>query len=92
MKRWKNWKWKEKRYENEQRTFFFNCFSLFETTKICLGCTKMDNFYWGNHISHREKIGKTDFAPSEKYFSYAPDTPPLRALADHMTLLLLLVK
>ena len=35
---------KEKRYENEQRTFFFFffCLSLFETTEICLGSTKLE--------------------------------------------------
>ena len=33
-------KGERERYENEQqRTFFF---SLLETTKICLGCTKME--------------------------------------------------
>ena len=35
-----NLKWKGTMYENEQRTF-----SLFETTEICLGSAKMDNFY-----------------------------------------------
>ena len=30
------------RYEKKQRTFFFFCLSLFETTEICLGCTKME--------------------------------------------------
>ena len=53
------WKWAE--------DFFF---SLFETTEICLGYTKMENFYRKKHISRREKIGNSDFAPSEKYSSY----------------------
>ena len=72
------------RYENEQRTSFlfvfvfclfclfvclFFCLSLFETTEICLGSTKMDNFPGKNHISCLEKIRKPDFAPSEKYSS-----------------------
>ena len=26
------------------RGFFFFCFSLFETTEVCLGCTKMEVF------------------------------------------------
>ena len=50
---------------------FFFCLSLFETTEICFGSTKMNNFTRKNHISPREKIRKSDFAPSEKYSSYA---------------------
>ena len=60
-----NLKWKRKgmENENEQRTFsfffffvlfcfvLFFCLSLFETTEICLGCTKME-------ISAGKKIGK----------------------------------
>ena len=49
----------------------FYCLSLFETTEICLGSTKMDNFYRENHVIHGEIIRKTDFAPSEKYSFYA---------------------
>ena len=52
VKRWKNLKWKGKRYEKWVEDFFFfffllACFSLslFETTKICLGSTKMVSFY-----------------------------------------------
>ena len=45
-----NLKLKFKRYENEQRTFFFFCLSLFETTKICLGCTKIEIFE-GNFLT-----------------------------------------
>ena len=32
---------------------------------------KYRQFYRENQISRREKIAKTDFAPSEKYSSYA---------------------
>ena len=49
-------KMKGEGYENELRTFFlsfffFFCLSLFETTEMCLGCTKME-------ISTGKKIGK----------------------------------
>ena len=55
-----NWKWKEEKLQNEEKTFlFFLCFSLFKTTKICFGSTTTEIFY-------REKIRKNDFAPSEK--------------------------
>ena len=47
------------------------CLSLFETTEICLGSTRMDNFTRKNHISCWDKIRKPDFASSEKYYSYA---------------------
>ena len=52
--------------------FFFSFFlSAFETTEVCLGCTKMENFTEKKHISCREKNRKSDFASSEKYSSYA---------------------
>ena len=53
------------------RGLFFLCLSLFETTGICLGSTKIDNFHWEKSYFTRGKIGKTDFAPSEKFSSYA---------------------
>ena len=61
-------------YENEHRTFFFfffSCLSLFETTEICLGCTRKEISTGKRSILHREKIGKSDFAAPEIYFSYA---------------------
>ena len=61
---WK-WKWAENFF------FFFFYLSLFETTEICLGLPKWTIFTWKIHISPREKIGKTDFATSEKYSSHA---------------------
>ena len=42
-----------------------------ETTEICLGCTKMDNFYRVKAYFTLGKNGKSDFASSEKYSSYA---------------------
>ena len=67
-----NWKWKEEKLQNEERTFFFFFFA-FQTTEICFGSTKMGIFYQGKSISHREKkIRKNNFALSEKHSSYAP--------------------
>ena len=70
-----------------QRTLFF-CFcfffSLFKTTEICFESTKMEplkfvlslpkwDFFTGKkHFTTGKKFRKTDFAPSEKYSSYAP--------------------
>ena len=50
------------------------CFSLFKTTKISFGSTKMEIFYQEKSISRREKIRKNDFAPSEKFSCYTPDS------------------
>ena len=49
---------------------FFFFFSLFKTTEICFGPTKMEIFY-------REKIRKNDFAPLKNI----PLTPQVWALA-----------
>ena len=51
--------------------FFFFCFSLLKTTKICFGSTKMGIFY-REKAFHGKKFWKNDFAPSEKYACYAP--------------------
>ena len=72
-----NWKWKVEKLQNEERTFFFFfffffCFSLFKTTKISFGSTKMDIFYRENAFHAVKKIRKNEFAPSEKFFCYAP--------------------
>ena len=42
-----NWKWKQEnvRKRGEDLFFFFFCFSLLKTTKICFGSTKMGIFY-----------------------------------------------
>ena len=47
-----NLKWKAERVKMSRGpfSFFFFCLSLFETTEICLGCTKMDIF-WGNFLT-----------------------------------------
>ena len=47
--------------QNEERDFFF---SLFKTTEICLGSTKMEIFYREKYFTPgRNKIRKNDFAP-----------------------------
>ena len=59
--------------QNEERTFFFFfCFSLFKTTQICFGSTKLEIFYREKALHTRKKIRKNDFAPSEKFSCYAP--------------------
>ena len=55
----------------EDLFFFFFFFSLFKTTEICFGSTKMGIFYQEKVFHARKKIRKNDFAPSEKYSSYA---------------------
>ena len=52
---------------------FFFCFALFKTTKICFGSTKMGIFYREKAFHVTKKIWKNDFAPSEKYSSYASE-------------------
>ena len=76
-KKWKrkveNWKWKEEKLKKEVRTFFFfSRLSLFKTTEICFGSTKMGIFYQEKPFHAGKKIRKNDFAPSEKYACYAP--------------------
>ena len=44
---------------------FFFCCSLFKTTEICFGSTKMGIFYREKAFHARLKIRKNDFAPSE---------------------------
>ena len=56
--------------------FFFFCFSLFKTTKICFGSTKMEIFYQEKAFHAGKKIGKNDFAPSEKFSCYTPSLEP----------------
>ena len=51
---------------------FCFCYSLFKTTEICCGSTKIGIFYWEKVFHAGKKIRKNDFAPSEKYSSYAP--------------------
>ena len=68
----KIWKWKGKRYENEQRTFFFFPPHFLKSPKFVWGLPEWTIFTGKNHISRRQKIGKTEFAPSEKYSSFAP--------------------
>ena len=75
-----NWKWKElkvKKWGDFLSFFFFLCccfvfvwFSLFKTTEICFGSTKMGIFYREKHLTPG-KMRKWLFPP-EKYSSYAP--------------------
>ena len=51
------------RYENEQWNFFFFCLSLFETTEICLGCTKME-ILGGNFLTLPTLDCTTGYAPA----------------------------
>ena len=50
---------------------FFHCLSLFETTEICFGCTKWKISTGKKAYFTPWKIGKSEFAPSEKCSSYA---------------------
>ena len=73
-RRWEIGNGSRKTSENEVRTFFFFffCFSLLKTTKICFGSTKMGIFYRENAFHAGKKNRKNDFAPSEKFSCYAP--------------------
>ena len=66
-----NWKWKVEKW-GEAFFFFFFCLSLFKTTKICFGSTKVVIFYQEKAFHAGKKIRKNDFAPSEKFSCYAP--------------------
>ena len=69
-----------KKLQSEERNFFFSlffflfffCFSLFKTTKICFGSTKIEIFYREKAFHAGKKFRKNDFAPSEKVSCYAP--------------------
>ena len=60
-------KWKGKIIKLSRGPLFVN----FETTEICLGSTKMGNFYREKAYFTSGKNRKNDFAPSEKYSSNA---------------------
>ena len=51
--------------------FFFGL-SLFKSTKICFGSTKMEIFYREKAFHAAKKIRKNDFASSEKFSCCAP--------------------
>ena len=76
-----NLKWKVEKLQNEERIFFFLFFflfffffllSLFKTTNICFGSTKMEIFYREKAFHAGKKNQEKDFAPSEKFSCYAP--------------------
>ena len=67
-----NWKWKEEKLLNEERTFFFFFFffkfiylffSLFKTSEICFGSTKMGIFYQEKAFHAGKNIRKMIFPP-----------------------------
>ena len=53
------------------RGFFFFICHFSETAEIYLGSNKLEICTGKKSILHREKIEKRDFAPPEKYSSYA---------------------
>ena len=72
--------------QNEERTvfFFFLLLTSFENPRNLFWATKMGIFYREKALYAGEKIRKKDFAPTEKYSSYAPgqkpDEPPLKII------------
>ena len=62
---------KVKKLQNEERTFFFFfffvCVSLFKTTKICFGSTKMEIFYLEKAFHAGKESGKNDFTPQKNF-------------------------
>ena len=81
-----NIKWKEEKLQNEEGTLFclfvFGLFFVFCFFFFAFHFSKPLKFVWGlpkwefsagkNHFMPGKKIRKKDFAPSEKYSSYAP--------------------
>ena len=64
-------RWKSFKSYKMRRGFFFFCFSLFKTTKICLGSTKMEIFYREKAFHARKKSGKMTLPPQKNF----PVTP-----------------
>ena len=66
-----NWKWKEEKLQNEERTFLFFFFSFFLFTFQnhwhLFWAYQNGNFLPGKKIT-QGKIRKNDFPPSEKYY------------------------
>ena len=55
------------------RGFFFFAFNFLKPLNSVWGVPKWKISSGKKHISRREKIRKSDFAPSEKYSCYATD-------------------
>ena len=77
MVRWKIETGRRKSYKIRRGPYFyfflifFFCFSLFKTTEISFGSTKIGILDQEKAFCTGEKTRKNDFAPSEKYSSYA---------------------
>ena len=82
-----NIKWKEEKLQNEEGTLFclfvfcfvfcffvfvFFCFSLFKTTEICLGSTKMGIFGWEKSFHAGEKKSGKKTLPHQKNIPLTP--------------------
>ena len=65
-----NVKWKGKKFDNEQRIFFF-CLSLFETTEICLSVPKWKFLprKWAFHTG-KKKMGKDSSYATSSWLGY----------------------
>ena len=64
---------KREKLQNEERTFFSLLLSSFQNQWNLFWAYQNRNFLLGKSILHWEKIRQNDFAPPEKYSSYAPD-------------------
>ena len=67
----RNWKWKEGKIQNEERTFFFFLLFTFQNDENLFWVYQNGNFLPGKRISCREKNQENDFSPSEKISCYA---------------------
>ena len=72
--------------QNEERTFFFFCFSLFKTTEICFGSTKMEIFYLEKAFHAGKKIRKMTLAPLKNIPLTPQGLPFLRAQRKTLTI------
>ena len=71
-KRRKTVKGQKLQNEDKMRRGFFFCLSLFKTTKICFGSTKMEIFYREKSILFQEKNQEKWLCPLRKIFLLRP--------------------